>query len=172
MGMYDPDHPVPRWSTSTMRRVAEEPTLADAALRYANLGVISALAGRDDALFADKLNHASLNDAVVLSRASLQRYAHNDMAALERLLRASTAKRKLIVVDAVFSMDGDLAPIAELASLCERYDAYLLLDDAHGFGVLGHQGRGIDPARGQEAGLGGALHQDLPQLRLRGPREA
>jgi 8-amino-7-oxononanoate synthase len=109
----------------------------------ANLGVISALVGRDDAVFADKLNHASLNDAAVLSRAELHRYAHNDMAALEKLLRASTAKRKLVVVDAVFSMDGDVAPVRELVALCERYDAYLLLDDAHGFGVLGRQGRGV-----------------------------
>jgi 8-amino-7-oxononanoate synthase len=109
----------------------------------ANLGVISALVGRDDAVFADKLNHASLNDAAVLSRAELHRYAHNDMAALEKLLRASTAKRKLVVVDAVFSMDGDVAPVRELVALCERYDAYLLLDDAHGFGVLGKQGRGV-----------------------------
>jgi 8-amino-7-oxononanoate synthase len=105
--------------------------------------VVSALVGRDDAVFADKLNHASLNDAVVLSRAELHRFAHNDMAALEKLLRASTAKRKLIVVDAVFSMDGDVAPVRELVALCERYDAYLLLDDAHGFGVLGKQGRGV-----------------------------
>jgi 8-amino-7-oxononanoate synthase len=109
----------------------------------ANLGAISALVGRDDAVFADKLNHASLNDAVVLSRAELHRYAHNDMAALEKLLRVSTAKRKLVVVDAVFSMDGDVAPVRELVALCERYDAYLLLDDAHGFGVLGRQGRGV-----------------------------
>jgi 8-amino-7-oxononanoate synthase len=109
----------------------------------ANLGAISALVGRDDAVFADKLNHASLNDAVVLSRAELHRYVHNDMAALETLLRASTAKRKLVVVDAVFSMDGDVAPVRELVALCERYDAYLLLDDAHGFGVLGRQGRGV-----------------------------
>ena len=109
----------------------------------ANLGVVSALVGRDDAVFADKLNHASLNDAVVLSRAELHRFAHNDMAALEKLLRASTAKRKLIVVDAVFSMDGDVAPVRELVALCEHYDAYLLLDDAHGFGVLGKQGRGV-----------------------------
>jgi 8-amino-7-oxononanoate synthase len=109
----------------------------------ANLGVITALLGRGDAIFADRLNHASLNDAAVLSRAELKRYAHNDLAALEALLKASTAPRKLVAADAVFSMDGDLAPAAELLALCERYDAWLLLDDAHGFGVLGEQGRGI-----------------------------
>lgn len=108
----------------------------------ANLGLITALLGRADAVFCDKLNHASLNDAAVLSRASLHRYAHNDMHALEKLLANNAARRKLVVADAVFSMDGDLAPMAALLDLCERYDAYLLLDDAHGFGVLGQQGRG------------------------------
>lgn len=109
----------------------------------ANLGIVTALVGRDDAVFADKLNHASLNDAVLLSRAAFKRYAHNDFNALERLLKASDAKRKLIVSDAVFSMDGDIAPVAELLTLCERYDAWLLLDDAHGFGVLSEDGRGV-----------------------------
>jgi 8-amino-7-oxononanoate synthase len=109
----------------------------------ANLGIITALLGRSDAVFADKLNHASLNDAVVLSRAEMHRYSHNDMQGLESLLAASEARRKLVVVDAVFSMDGDLAPVPELLALCERYDALLLLDDAHGFGVLGNEGRGI-----------------------------
>lgn len=109
----------------------------------ANLGVISALLGRDDAIFADKLNHASLNEAAVLCRANLQRFAHNDMEALEALLMKSNAKRKLIAVDAVFSMDGDIAPINSLLTLCERFDAYLLLDDAHGFGVLGQNGEGV-----------------------------
>jgi 8-amino-7-oxononanoate synthase len=109
----------------------------------ANMGIIAALMGRDDAIFADKLNHASLNDAALLSRATLHRYAHQDLAKLEKLLKQSTAKRKLVVVDAVFSMDGDFAPVPELLVLCEQYDAYLLLDDAHGFGVLGKQGRGI-----------------------------
>lgn len=107
----------------------------------ANLGVIGALAGRGDAVFADKLNHASLNDACVLSRADFKRYPHNDMVALDRLLSASTATHKLIVSDTIFSMDGDIAPLTELLALAERYDALLYLDDAHGFGVLGN-GRG------------------------------
>lgn len=109
----------------------------------ANLGVITAFCGRDDAIFADKLNHASLNDAALLSRAELKRFPHNDLSSLERLLAQSQARRKLVVADAVFSMDGDLAPVPELLALCERYDAYLMLDDAHGFGVLGSEGRGI-----------------------------
>lgn len=109
----------------------------------ANLGVVTALAGRDDAVFADRLNHASLNDAALLSRAALKRYPHADLGALERLLAASRARRKVVVTDAVFSMDGDIAPVPALIALCERYDAWLLLDDAHGFGVLGATGRGV-----------------------------
>ncbi|MCB5190373.1 8-amino-7-oxononanoate synthase [Methylobacillus arboreus] len=109
----------------------------------ANLGIITALCGREDAIFADKLNHASLNDAALLSRAEFKRYPHNDLASLEHMLAQSQARRKLVVADAVFSMDGDLAPVPELLALCDRYDAYLLLDDAHGFGVLGANGRGV-----------------------------
>ena len=108
----------------------------------ANLAIVPALVGRDDAVFADKLNHASLIDAVQLSRAHSVRYPHVDLAALETRLAASTAKRKLILSDAVFSMDGDLAPLPELLALAERFDAWLVVDDAHGFGVLGPQGRG------------------------------
>ncbi len=108
----------------------------------ANMGVVSALTGRDDAVFADKLNHASLNDAALVSRAAFKRYAHNDLDALARLLATTTARRRLVVTDAVFSMDGDIAPVAALLELCERHDAYLFIDDAHGFGVLGEAGRG------------------------------
>ncbi|MGH8726738.1 MAG: 8-amino-7-oxononanoate synthase [Burkholderiales bacterium] len=108
----------------------------------ANIGIITALMGRGDAVFADRLNHASLNDAVVLSRADFNRYPHRDVEALDRLLAQSHAKRKLIASDAVFSMDGDIAPVQSLVELAERHDAWLLLDDAHGFGVLGAQGCG------------------------------
>jgi 8-amino-7-oxononanoate synthase len=109
----------------------------------ANMGVVTALTGRGDAVFADRLNHASLNDAALLSRAEFKRYPHLDLAALERLLSGSRARRKLIATDAVFSMDGDIAPVPELVALAERHGAWLLLDDAHGFGVLGPQGRGV-----------------------------
>ncbi len=109
----------------------------------ANLGTVTALVGRHDDIFADKLNHASLNDAAQLSRANFKRYAHADLGALERLLAASGARRKLVVTDAVFSMDGDIAPVPKLLKLCERFDAWLLLDDAHGFGVLGEAGGGV-----------------------------
>ncbi len=111
----------------------------------ANLGLVPALAGRGDAIFADKLNHASLIDAAQLAKtqgADNRRYPHGDLDALARQLAASHAKCKLIVTDAVFSMDGDLAPLPGLLELAERFDAWLLVDDAHGFGVLGAQGRG------------------------------
>jgi len=107
----------------------------------ANLGVVTALLGRGDAVFGDRLNHACLNDAALLSRAQFLRYPHGDLAALERQLGRSEARRKLIAVDAVFSMDGDIAPLPELLELARRFDAWLLVDDAHGFGVLG-EGRG------------------------------
>jgi 8-amino-7-oxononanoate synthase len=93
-------------------------------------------------VFADKLNHASLNDAMLLSRAKAKRYRHGDMTQLEQLLAQTTNGKKLVITDAVFSMDGDIAPLRELLALCERYDAWLYVDDAHGFGVLGEQGRG------------------------------
>ena len=140
----------------------------------ANLAIVPTLAGRGAAVFADKLNHASLIDAVQLAKAQgadSQRYAHNDMAALERQLAASTTKTKVIVSDAVFSMDGDLAPLPQLLALAERFDAWLVIDDAHGFGVLGAQGRGslshfnLPAAKrillmgtlGKAAGVGGAF---------------
>jgi len=109
----------------------------------ANLGIVTALLGRNDVVLADKLNHASLNDAALLARAQFLRYSHLDLAHLEKTLAGAKGRRKLVVTDAVFSMDGDIAPLPELLALCERYDAYLMLDDAHGFGVLGEQGRGI-----------------------------
>jgi 8-amino-7-oxononanoate synthase len=108
----------------------------------ANLGVVQALVGRGDTVFADKFNHASLNDAMQLSRATVKRYRHNDMAHLAQLLSQTGGGRKLVISDAVFSMDGDIAPLPELLELCEQHDAWLLIDDAHGFGVLGERGRG------------------------------
>lgn len=108
----------------------------------ANLGIVQALVGKGDTVFADKFNHASLNDAMQLSRAKVKRYRHNDMAQLAQLLGQAESGRKLVITDAVFSMDGDLAPLPEMLALCEQHDAWLLIDDAHGFGVLGAQGRG------------------------------
>ncbi|MDV2077731.1 8-amino-7-oxononanoate synthase [Marinobacter xestospongiae] len=107
----------------------------------ANLGVISALVGRGDTVFSDRLNHASIIDGCLLSRARIQRYPHNDMAGLADRL-AATSGHKLVVTDGVFSMDGDMAPLRELAALCREHDALLLVDDAHGLGVLGERGAG------------------------------
>jgi 8-amino-7-oxononanoate synthase len=107
----------------------------------ASLAILSSLAGRSDAIFADRLNHACLNDGATLSRADFVRYAHGDVAALERRLADSNAKRKIIATDAVFSMDGDVAPLPRLLELADAHDAWLVVDDAHGFGVLG-EGRG------------------------------
>ncbi len=108
----------------------------------ANVGIVPALVGRGDAVFSDALNHACLIDGARLSRAELQVYPHVDLAALDALLGASRARRKLVLSDAVFSMDGNIAPLPQLLALCERHDALLMVDDAHGFGVLGPQGRG------------------------------
>jgi 8-amino-7-oxononanoate synthase len=107
----------------------------------ANLAIVTALCGRGDAVFGDRLNHACLNDAALLSRADFIRYPHRDLGALQRRLAGSRATHKLICTDAVFSMDGSIAPLAELLELAERHDAWLVVDDAHGFGVLG-EGRG------------------------------
>ena len=118
----------------------------------ANIGIVPALVGAGDAIFSDALNHACLIDGARLSRANIHRYAHADLDALGLELAQSNAPRKLVISDAVFSMDGDIADITALVALCERHDALLLLDDAHGFGVLGPQGRGSLAA----AGLHGA----------------
>ncbi|WP_144638055.1 8-amino-7-oxononanoate synthase [Bordetella genomosp. 13] len=108
----------------------------------ANLAIVTALAGRDAAIFSDALNHASLIDGARLSRAAVHVYPHADTQALEALLAASPARTRLIMTDTVFSMDGDVAPLARLLALAEQYGAWLVADDAHGFGVLGPQGRG------------------------------
>ncbi len=108
----------------------------------ANLGVLPSLAGPGDVIFSDRLNHASLIDAARLSRADVVVYPHCDVEALELQMRQSPQRSKLVVTDAVFSMDGDLAPLPQLLALCERHDAWLVVDDAHGFGVLGQSGAG------------------------------
>ncbi|MFM9923741.1 8-amino-7-oxononanoate synthase [Variovorax sp. H27-G14] len=114
----------------------------------ANLAVLSALGGADAVIFSEALNHASLIDGARLAKARVVRYAHCDMAALDAQLAACDAPVKLIVSDAVFSMDGHIAPVADLLALAERHDAWLVIDDAHGFGVLGATGRGVLQALG------------------------
>ena len=120
---------------------------AEAALVFnsgynANTGLIPSLIAKGGYVFSDKLNHASITDGCLLSRATLKRYPHSDARALEKLLREAGNADKLIVTDGVFSMDGDIAPLREITRLADKYGATLLIDDAHGAGVLGENGRG------------------------------
>jgi len=108
----------------------------------ANLALLTALGGDGATIFADKLNHASLIDGALLAKAPMQRYAHRNLEVLAGQLERCTTPIKLIVTDAVFSMDGDLADLPALLALAERFDAWIVIDDAHGFGVLGDRGRG------------------------------
>ena len=108
----------------------------------ANLGVTQALVGRGDTVFEDRLNHASLIDGGLLSGARLIRYTHNDVVNLNQKLSTRESGEKLVMSDAVFSMDGDIAKPKELVNTCQQHDAWLMLDDAHGFGVLGEKGKG------------------------------
>ncbi len=107
-----------------------------------NLGVISALAGKDDVLIIDKMDHASIIDGSRLSYAEVRKFRHNDMADLERILGEHRERKKLIVVDGVFSMEGDIVDLPEVVSLARKYQARVMVDDAHGIGVLGKTGRG------------------------------
>jgi glycine C-acetyltransferase len=111
----------------------------------ANLAAIPALVGKEDAIFSDELNHASIIDGCRLSRAPIVRFAHTNVADLERVLKAERSKyrRALVVTDGVFSMDGDIAPLDKIYEVTQNYDAILMVDDAHGEGVLGRGGRGI-----------------------------
>ena len=108
----------------------------------ANIGILTVLGGLDAEIFGDRLNHACLHDGARLSRSTYTRYAHLDMDELGRALAASRAAVRIVATDAVFSMDGDLAPLPEMLALCERHDAWLVIDDAHGIGVVGSRGRG------------------------------
>ena len=131
----------------------------DAALVFgsgflANLGLITALAGEGDAVFSDALNHASIVDGCRLSRAQVHIYPHGNVNYLEDALRkASSTRRKLIVTDGVFSMDGDLAPLPGICELADKYNAMLVVDDAHGTGVIGEGGRGSGAYFGVEEGV-------------------
>lgn len=132
---------------------------AEAALVFssgylANLGAITSLVGRGDLVVSDAINHASIVDACRLSRARVAITPHCDVDAVARVLAERTEERALVVVDAVFSVDGDLAPLAELAAVARRHNAVLLVDEAHGLGVVGEAGRGAVHA----AGLAGADH--------------
>ena len=110
----------------------------------ANTGIIPALFDRQDVILSDRLNHASIIDGILLSRAKLRRYAHKDMQDLEDTLKNSGAfKKRLIVTDTIFSMDGDTAPLKSIVDLARRYEAWVMVDEAHAFGVLGEHGAGL-----------------------------
>jgi 8-amino-7-oxononanoate synthase len=176
-------------------RLAElvAPHIEDARALYlstgymANLAVLTALGADSDAvIFSEALNHASLIDGARLAKASVSVYPHGDLAALETQLSSSSAGTKIVVTDSVFSMDGDLAPLPQLLTLCERHGAWLFVDDAHGFGVLGAQGRGAlehfglrSPnivyvgTLGKAAGVGGAFiaaHASVVELMIQRAR--
>jgi 8-amino-7-oxononanoate synthase len=153
----------------------------------ANLAVLTALGSDPDAMiFSEALNHASLIDGARLARAGVTVYPHGDVNALEAKLAATNATTKIVVTDSVFSMDGNLAPLPELLALCERYGAWLVVDDAHGFGVLGENGRGAlehfglrSPnlvyigTLGKAAGVGGAFiaaHASVVELMVQRAR--
>lgn len=117
----------------------------------ANVGIISALFNREDLIASDKLNHASIIDGILLSRAENKRYPHKDMAALEEILKdGAKYRRRVIITDSVFSMDGDCAPLQEIVALARRYDTLIMIDEAHAFGVLGENGRGLAEHLGVE----------------------
>lgn len=115
-----------------------------------NLGVISALVGKDDLVIIDKMDHASIIDGCRLSFGEIRKYKHNDMVDLERVLRENEDREKLLVVDGVFSMEGDIAPLPDIVNLAQKYHARLMVDDAHGIGVLGKTGRGTSEYFGLE----------------------
>jgi 8-amino-7-oxononanoate synthase len=110
----------------------------------ANVGIISSLFGREDIIFSDRLNHASIIDGIHLSRAEYKRYPHRDMAALEEMLKsAGLFRRRAIITDSVFSMDGDIAPLDKIVDLAQKYDSLVMVDEAHAFGVMGENGKGL-----------------------------
>lgn len=110
-----------------------------------NLSVISTMMGRGDYVFSDKINHASIVDGCLMSGAEFRRYRHNDMEHLEGLLRnAPVEVSKLVIADSVFSMDGDIIDLPKMAALCKKYNAWLMIDEAHSVGVLGEKGTGIE----------------------------
>jgi glycine C-acetyltransferase len=133
-----------------------------------NLTAVSTLVGRHDVVICDKLNHASIVDGCLLSGADFIRFRHNDMADLERCLqRADARASKLVVVDAVFSMDGDIIDLPRTAELCRAYGAWLMVDEAHSLGVLGKAGRGIEEHFGMEGAIDlkmGTLSKTVPSV--------
>jgi 8-amino-7-oxononanoate synthase len=132
-----------------------------------NLSVISALVGRNDYVISDKLNHASIVDGCVMSGAKFLRFRHNDMEALEQRLVQAADGAKLVVADSVFSMDGDILDFPKTVELCRKYNAWLMIDEAHSLGVLGKTGRGIEEHFGMEGSIDikmGTLSKTIPSV--------
>jgi len=161
----------------TLHRELEETiadfTRAEAAVTYTsgymtNLTVVSTLIGRGDYVISDKLNHASLVDGCLMSGAKFLRFLHNDMEALElRLQQVPSGASKLVVADSVFSMDGDIIDFPKVVELCQKYDAWLMIDEAHSVGVLGKTGRGIEEHFGMEGVIDikmGTLSKTIPSV--------
>lgn len=146
---------------------------AEAAITYSsgfvtNVAAITALVGRHDYIFSDKINHASIVEGCILSGANFIRFKHNDMSDLERCLqKAESDAAKLVVVDAVFSMDGDIINLPGVSALCRRYGAWLMVDEAHSVGVLGATGRGLEEHFGMEGAIDvkmGTLSKTIPSV--------
>lgn len=163
--------------TLTLHRELEERIArfkgTDDAITYSsgyvtNVSTISTLVGRNDAVICDKWDHASIVDGCLLSRAEFLRFRHNDMADLERcLIKTQDKQSRLVVVDAVYSMDGDITPLPEVVELCRRYHARLMVDEAHSLGVLGENGRGIEEHFGMEGAVDikmGTLSKTIPAI--------
>jgi glycine C-acetyltransferase len=133
-----------------------------------NLTVVSTLLGREDYVISDKLNHASIVDGCLMSGAKFLRFRHNDMDALEeRLKQVPSGAAKLVISDAVFSMDGDIVDFPRLVELCQKYHAWLMVDEAHSVGVLGNKGRGIEEHFGMEDTIDikmGTLSKTIPSI--------
>jgi 8-amino-7-oxononanoate synthase len=132
-----------------------------------NLSVITSLVGRNDFVISDKLNHASIVDGCVMSGAKFLRFRHNDMEALEQRLIQASGGAKLVVADSVFSMDGDIIDFPRVVELCRKYDAWLMIDEAHSVGVLGKSGRGIEEHFGMEGTIDikmGTLSKTIPSV--------
>jgi len=110
----------------------------------ANVGIISSLFNREDIIFSDRLNHASIIDGIILSRARFRRYPHNDMSTLTKMLASSSSRgKRCIVTDSIFSMDGDIAPLDDIVEIARQYNCIVMIDEAHAFGVIGEKGRGL-----------------------------
>ncbi len=138
-----------------------ESTLVFSSGYMANTGIIPALFDRQDVILSDRLNHASIIDGILLSRAKLRRYAHKDMQDLQNALKNSGGfKKRLIVTDTIFSMDGDIAPLQNIVDLARRYEAWVMVDEAHAFGVLGEHGAGLV----EQEGLGNQIDIQMGTL--------